>query len=125
MGLQPAGQVWLFGGSEQALALLLKMLHATAMFCFSCNTEIELSAGGRVGFRDECENCASDLHVCKNCAFYDPSAYNECREPNAERLLDRDRANRCDYFSTNEERGADGSQALQGAKNDLDSLFKK
>lgn len=121
----PAGQEWYFGGCEPALALLLKMLHAIPMFCFSCNLQIEVPAGGRIGFRDECESCDSDLHVCKNCVFYDTSAYNECREPNAERLLDRDRANRCDYFSPGEEAGVDGSEAKRSAKSGLDELFKK
>ena len=94
------------------------------MFCFSCNAEIELSADARVGFRDECESCSSDLHVCLNCAFYDTSAYNECREPNAERLLDRDRANRCDYFSPSDAASAGDGQGSQ-AKDSLAALFKK
>ncbi|MGE3684585.1 MAG: hypothetical protein AB7G93_22950 [Bdellovibrionales bacterium] len=52
----------------------------------------------RVGIREECPKCRADAHVCKNCAFYDPKVYNECREPQAEVIRERDRANRCDYF---------------------------
>ncbi len=60
-----------------------------------------------------------------NCAFYDPSAYNACREPQAERVLDKDRANRCDYFApAREGRGSvESPQAKQKAA--LDALFKK
>jgi hypothetical protein len=95
------------------------------MFCFSCNSKTELSAGTRVGFRDECESCGSDLHVCLNCSFYDVSAYNECREPNAERLLDRDRANRCDYFSASEASSGGGNKSGSKTQSDLEALFKK
>ncbi len=95
------------------------------MNCFSCGAQTELPPGARIGFRDECERCACDLHVCRNCSFYDPSAYNECREPNAERILERDRANRCDYFSPGE--GGEGSKTeRQGeSRTQLDALFKK
>ena len=95
------------------------------MFCFSCNAEIELSADARVGFRDECESCNSDLHVCLNCAFYDTSAYNECREPNSERVSDRSRANRCDYFSPSGLGGGAVETRRSAALENLDALFKK
>jgi len=69
------------------------------MHCFACDERIESGSGERVGFRDTCDRCGADLHVCNNCAFHDPSAYNECRESSSERVSDRERANRCDYFS--------------------------
>ena len=94
------------------------------MHCSACNAETPLSAGERIGFRDECSRCGSDLHTCKNCVHHDATAYNECREPNSERVSDRERANRCDYFSPSErEGGSDDSQ--KGALSELDALFKK
>ncbi len=95
------------------------------MNCFSCGEQNELLPGARIGFRDECERCASDLHVCRNCSLYDPSAYNECREPNAERILERERANRCDYFSPRD--GGIGGEVKEenAAQAKLDALFKK
>jgi hypothetical protein len=99
--------------------------HRGAMHCFSCGAPIELSAGERVGFADTCESCNADLHVCRNCRFHDPSAYNECRESSAERVRDRDRANRCEYFSPGDrEAGADHA-ARDTARSALDDLFKK
>ena len=62
--------------------------------------------------------------MCRNCAHHDPSAYNECREPLAERVSDRERANRCDYFSAGERSGGSG-EARNEALNDLEGLFKK
>jgi hypothetical protein len=68
------------------------------MQCQSCQSEIPLTAGESVGFRDVCDRCRADLHSCLNCTHHDLAAYNECRESNAERVLDPDRANRCEYF---------------------------
>jgi hypothetical protein len=95
------------------------------MQCFACETPIELATGDRIGFRDTCDRCRADLHVCRNCRHHDPSAYNECRESNAERVGDRERANRCDYFEPLDgPRPATGGSREQ-ALNDLESLFKK
>ncbi len=95
------------------------------MRCHSCQTERPLAPSERLGFREACERCASDLHVCLNCRHHDPSAYNECRETNAERVADRDRGNRCDYFSPRVEGGAAAAPAASDAKAQLDALFKK
>ena len=89
------------------------------MRCWSCSTPIELAAGERVGFRDTCNACGADLHVCRSCEFHDPSAYNECRESSAERVSDRERANRCDYFSPADRAGGKAAAA------NLDALFKR
>ena len=94
------------------------------MQCQSCQTEIPLAAGESVGFRDECDRCRSDLHICLNCAHHDPAAYNECREGNAERVLDHDRANRCEYFRPAGESRAEGDDQ-QSAMSDLEKLFER
>ena len=60
--------------------------------------------------RDECPACGTDLHVCRMCEFYDPSVAKSCREPIAEEVTDKERANFCDYF-----RGRPGVQAAGGA----------
>ncbi len=94
------------------------------MRCFACETTIELATGERIGFRETCDRCGADLHVCRNCRHHDPSAYNECRESSAERVSDRERANRCDYFEPGEGRGG-GDGGRSKALGDLESLFKK
>lgn len=95
------------------------------MRCFACDAEVPLAAGERVGFRDSCTHCDADLHVCRNCQHHDPSAYNECRESSAERVGERERANRCDYFAPGEGGGGEVASAQKKALSDLDSLFKK
>lgn len=80
--------------------------------CFSCKTITETE---RVGFREECEKCGADLHVCKNCEFYDETAYNECKEPSADRIVEKERSNLCDFFSP--------SGTAGGSENKKDDLM--
>jgi hypothetical protein len=94
------------------------------MRCFGCGAEVALASGERVGFRDTCAGCGRDLHACRNCAHHDPSAYNECREPNAERVGDRERANRCDYFVPGAQAGGRAGDERSRARGGLDALFK-
>ena len=95
------------------------------MRCFACGAGVEFASGERVGFRDTCDSCGADLHVCRNCAHHDPSAYNECREPGSERVSQRDRANRCDWFAPSEGQGGAGAAGREKSISDLEALFKK
>lgn len=89
--------------------------------CFSCSTEIVMAfAPGR---RDECPKCGADVHVCRNCTHYDRNAYNECREPSAEVVREKDRANFCDFFLAGVMKAAgDQKKDLRAA---AEALFKK
>ena len=71
-------------------------MSAIKLICFSCGTENEVV--DKVGRRDECSKCMADLHACKNCRFYDPSAYNECKETSADVVREKEESNFCDYF---------------------------
>ncbi|MBF0179974.1 MAG: hypothetical protein HQM03_08120 [Magnetococcales bacterium] len=52
------------------------------------------------GRSDTCAACSSDTRVCLNCRFHDPGSYNECRESVAERIVEKERANFCDFFKS-------------------------
>jgi len=93
--------------------------------CFACNAEVSLAPGERVGFRDVCARCGADSHVCRNCAHHDRSAQNECREPQAEWVSDRERANRCDWFSPGGAGGGGLVREREKARGALEDLFKK
>tara|TARA_B100000927_G_C16451754_1_gene464112 strand:- start:785 stop:970 length:186 start_codon:yes stop_codon:yes gene_type:complete len=58
------------------------------------------------------------------CVFYDRTCYNECKEPLAERILEKEKANFCSYFKLN-----GGDTRPEKSKEDLfsaaDALFKK
>ena len=100
--------------------------HRFPVQCHACGAERVLAAGERIGFRETCEGCDADLHTCLDCRFHDPSAYNECHESSAERVADRDRANRCDYFVPAEAGDSGGRpQAEGGGRAEIDALFKK
>ena len=94
------------------------------MRCFACNAPQDLVPGGRVGFRDTCSACGADLHTCRNCAHHDASAHNQCREPQAEWVSDRERANRCDWFAPGDAQGGALAAAQHKARSALDGLFK-
>ena len=96
-------------------------------FCFKCRKETGFAGGRRPGRAEKCAACGADLHVCLNCRHYDQSAYNQCREPQAERVLDKDRGNFCDYFdfAQGKRAGSGGStNTKQDALKKLDDLFK-
>lgn len=92
------------------------------LHCFSCGTE--MSFPHVPGRRDECPKCGADVHVCRNCRNYDRNAYNECREPSAEVVREKDRANFCDFFQP----GSGGVSAVDQKKDLMaaaEALFKK
>jgi hypothetical protein len=96
------------------------------MKCWHCGRTIEVIAGkDRVGFRDDCPGCDRALHVCLNCDLYDPSYNNSCREPMAERVVDKERFNFCEYFTPGDSTKARAPSAKSSAHNKLEDLFKK
>jgi hypothetical protein len=92
--------------------------------CFSCKKILKREDS--VGRRECCPFCGADLHVCLNCRHYHPEAYNQCLETQAERVVDKNRSNFCEYFSL---RDADAPEApvtrKLSAKEQLEALFKK
>ena len=91
--------------------------------CFHCGAEIAV-VDNRVGRGDCCESCSYDLHVCLNCSFYDRSSHNECKEPMAERVLDKDHRNFCDYFALGRGSPPTASDPKSEAIKKLNDLFK-
>lgn len=93
------------------------------MNCFNCGTAISFT--GRVGTRDTCPQCDADAHTCLNCEFYDRSAPNECREPQAEWVRAKEKANRCDWFrpATKARSGTGSGSKAVDAKKKFDDLF--
>lgn len=94
--------------------------------CFHCKKTVELDStqGARVGFRETCPHCSSDLHVCLNCEFHDEGAHHECRETSAEWVKRKDSSNVCEYFRPRPATIATGAEK-KSALSALDSLFKK
>jgi hypothetical protein len=82
-------------------------------FCAFCDGE--LSADLRVGRETLCPHCDGYLHACVQCRFYEPTLHNQCLEPEADYVGDRQKANFCEFFQLAGTRPAAGGQA---ARND-------
>ncbi len=93
--------------------------------CYKCKNKVDVTE--KIGRTETCPVCDVDLHCCLNCRFHDPGAYNECCEAQAERVLDKDRSNFCDYFSFKDTDTDELTADVSGKKpeNPLDELFKK
>ncbi|HYB98919.1 MAG TPA: hypothetical protein VEC57_07245 [Candidatus Limnocylindrales bacterium] len=94
------------------------------VICYACGSPTTFDA--TVSRNARCDGCGMDLRCCRTCRFYDSSAYNECSEPSAERVVDKERANFCDYYTP---RGATGAAAAPAPSDDaqsaLENLFRK
>ncbi|MGE3609442.1 MAG: hypothetical protein AB7I27_07630 [Bacteriovoracaceae bacterium] len=66
--------------------------------CYKCGNTLNEAYKLLVSRSDTCSKCMSDIRCCKNCQFYDPQSYNECRESSADRITDKEKANFCDFF---------------------------
>ena len=55
--------------------------------------------------REECPKCLASLRACRGCDFYDTAASNDCREPMADLVAEKEAANLCDYFCPRMEAG--------------------
>jgi len=75
---------------------------------------------------DVCKACNAELHVCKLCEFYDVAKAKHCREPIAEEVRDKQRANFCDYFKPRDGAYSKKQQTeAEQAKSALEALFGK
>ncbi len=89
--------------------------------CNYCKEKIEPINYGRL---DSCTKCGRDTHICLNCFHHDPTYNNQCKESQAERVVEKERSNFCDYFVP-KTHGANSSPTLNDLKAKADSLFKK
>lgn len=91
--------------------------------CHACLNVLEIRFP--VGRRETCPSCGADLHCCLNCTHYSVGAYNDCREIQAERVLEKDRSNFCAFFVFRDARVADKDRDVrESAKSRAEALFK-
>ena len=94
-----------------------------SLTCYKCQKDTGLETNDDISRSEECQNCYTNLRCCHMCKFYDKNSYNECREPTAERVLDKEKANFCDFFKLGSaDSSSDSTQDLLAQAN---SLFKK
>jgi len=99
------------------------MFNMPGLVCWKCGASL---AEVTLPLRrlEECRTCGAELHVCRLCEWYCVTVAKQCREPIAEEVKDKERANFCDYFKPRPGAysRADVS-ASDKARSDLDALF--
>jgi hypothetical protein len=91
------------------------------LVCWKCGASLEhLSLPLRR--LEECRACGAELHACRLCEFFDPAVAKSCREPVAEEVKDKTRANFCDYFRPRARAWA-GAGAQSDSRAQLEALF--
>ena len=99
-------------------------MNVSEVYCYSCNAKLDIISEQKILRNQECDYCQVQLHCCKMCIHYDKTAYNECREPTAERIVEKEKANFCGHFKIiggNAKSGPTKEDLLDAAN----KLFKK
>lgn len=95
----------------------------SALVCWRCGSEVGLSPP--FNRHDMCRSCHAYLHACKLCEFYDTAVAKHCREPIAEEVRDKERANFCDYFQPRPGAWQAPTPEADKARAALEALFGK
>ena len=91
--------------------------------CYACGETLSFEANQTIGRSEECSKCYANVRCCKMCKLYDASAYNECREPSADRIVEKEKSNFCDYYQLGS--GGKDNDAKSDALAAANALFKK
>ena len=74
--------------------------------CWHCGHPLSKAHYGRETL---CPGCGKATRVCRNCRFYARGRPNDCEEPMAEEVMDKQRANFCDFFDPTPEPASAGT----------------
>ena len=72
-------------------------MDAKDLSCWKCGASLD-GVPMPLSRLSECLSCRAELHVCRLCEFYDTRVAQACREPLAEEVKDKTRANFCEHF---------------------------
>ena len=99
----------------------MSALEVQAGNCWNCGAPLGPFDYGRA---DTCKSCGRDTKVCKGCIYYDPDINNQCKETQADRVVDKERSNFCDWFKPKSGSGS-GAATRDAMKSAAEALFKK
>lgn len=99
------------------------MATGSSIRCHSCRTVSDWAE--RVPFSAECPTCHAELHSCHNCRSYSPGRNNDCDEPSAERVVDKERRNRCEWFRPMAAVSSAVADPAASARAAAEALFRK
>jgi hypothetical protein len=66
--------------------------------CFRCGASLD-KLTLPLSRRDECPECSIHVHVCKMCQHFDAAVPKQCREDDAEEVVEKEKVNFCEWFS--------------------------
>jgi predicted RNA-binding Zn-ribbon protein involved in translation (DUF1610 family) len=96
------------------------MHHPVIGRCWHCGAELTDLDYAREA---TCPNCRKFTHSCRNCRWYARGRPNDCAEPVADPVADKERANFCGYFEASLPKDAGSAapdeDALRQAAEDL------
>jgi hypothetical protein len=92
------------------------------LVCWNCGASLK---GMSLPLRrlDACKTCNAELHACRLCEFYDTAVAKHCREPVADEVKDKERANFCDYFKPRPGAYIAPDSAASKARAELEAMF--
>ncbi|MGE0372315.1 MAG: hypothetical protein AB7Q01_10560 [Gammaproteobacteria bacterium] len=98
------------------------MTTADACVCWKCGAEQQelLLPLARLA---ECPSCRAQLHVCRMCRYFDTKAAQQCREPVADLVTDKQRANFCGYFQIRPDAFIPDSGKAGESRREMEALF--
>lgn len=90
--------------------------------CAACGAKVPTN----INADSSCPNCRAELHTCRQCTHFDPSARFECRKPITTKIVNKNARNTCELFAprTVVERET-SSGAPTDARQAFAKLFKK
>lgn len=95
------------------------MAYGEAVKCSSCGAKVATS----INAESTCPNCKADLHTCRQCSYFDPSARFECSSKLVTaRIVNKNGRNTCEVFAV---RTVVERQTSSGAPNDARAAFAK
>ena len=98
---------------------------ASVFRCHECGEKV--ASPDEVGPQSQCAKCTTDLHSCRNCAFFDSAAEKECLQPIPERIQKKRANNTCALFKpvlAVDLRGDTGEPKQDEKRKAWDDLFK-
>ncbi len=118
------GQRFTSRGKYRSLPVFTQGLTMSVDFvCWKCGFSVDARM---LSYRrlEQCGACEAELHVCRMCAYFSPRLPGGCSEDRAEEVMNKERANFCDYFTPRRDAFAphDGASGRR-AKADLEALF--
>ena len=120
----PVSEIANVSASQQAI-LRMTEDRATrkALSCYRCGCSLE-ALSLPLARLDLCPACGVELHVCRMCRQYAPTAPDACLEEDAPEVRTKTAANFCDYFDPDPD-AFDGRErhAEARARSQLDALF--